>query len=68
MGDVFDDANALDGTVAAELVFDVVGGDAVSEAGDEECLEGVALYLGILGRFICIVLAYDGCNTCATRK
>jgi hypothetical protein len=58
LGDVLDDANALNGTVAAELALDVVGGDAIGEAGDEECLEGVALNFGVLGRFICIMLAH----------
>jgi hypothetical protein len=55
---IFDNADALDGTVAAELALEIVGGDAVSEAGDEEGFEGVTLNLGIFTGLVCRGLAF----------
>lgn len=50
---VFDDADALNGAVAAEFALKVVGGHVVREARDEQGLEGVALYFGVLAGFVC---------------
>jgi hypothetical protein len=51
--DIFDDPDALDGTVAAEFAFEVVRGDAVGEARHEERLESVALNLGVFAGLVC---------------
>ena len=50
---VFNDTDTLNRTVAAEFSLKVVGGHVVREAGDEQCLEGVALYFGVIGGFVC---------------
>jgi hypothetical protein len=51
-GDILDDSNALNGTVATELALEVLFGDVVSKTGDEKRLEGVALDFGVFAGFI----------------
>ena len=50
---VFHDADTLNGTVTAEFALKVVRGHVVREARDEQGLEGVALYFGVLAGFVC---------------
>lgn len=49
---VFDNADTLNGTVAAEFTLEVIGGHVVRETGDEQRLKGVALYFGIFAGFV----------------
>lgn len=53
---VLDNADALNGTVAAKLALEVVRRRAVREARDEQRLEGVALHLGVFAGLVCALL------------
>lgn len=52
-GRVFDNSDALNGTVTAKLALEVIRRRAVGETRDEQGLEGVALDLGVLARYVC---------------
>ena len=56
--DVFDDADALNRTVAAEFALEVIRSDAIRQARHEERFESVALDFGIFRGFVCVMLAY----------
>jgi hypothetical protein len=54
LGDVFDNADAFNGTVAAEFALEVFRADAIGQARNEECLKGVALHFVIFGWFVIV--------------
>jgi hypothetical protein len=52
LSNVFDDADALNRTVAAEFALEVIRSDAIRQARHEERFESVTLDFGIFGGFV----------------